>query len=216
MKMDAAGLEIHNLKAFGVFDGPDVLEVGCGDGRVTAALSGNVACLVALDPCARDIQRAAGRLREPLFSRASGEQLPFRDNCFDTILFTLSLHHQNSRLALGEAVRVLRPAGRIIVMEPAVDGEVQQLFHCFHDETPALEAALEAIAASSQRVRRVLQFETDWEFDHKHELSRYMFAYHAQTREPEMEARLFRQLGQKADHEPLILKERITLLDLVV
>ena len=206
--------EALKLKEFGVFGGPRLLEIGCGDGRITAQLAGKVTCLVALDPSAEDLLRAVRRVGKALFSRASGVQLPFADRSFDTVLFTLSLHHQDSGLALAEAGRVLTPYGRILVMEPAVDGEAQQLFHFFEDETAALQSAMAAIADSPLRVMQATQFEADWQFESKHEFSRYMFAYHDLDWNAQTETGLFRQLGPKAADQPLVLKDKLKLLRL--
>ena len=206
--------EAIKLKKFGVFDGPRLLEIGCGDGRITAQLAGKATCLVAVDPSAKDLLRAVRRVDQALFSRASGVQLPFADRSFDTVLFTLSLHHQDSRLALAEAGRVLTPGGRILVMEPAVDGEAQQLFHFFEDETVALQLAMAAIEGSPLRIMQATQFEADWQFESKHEFSRYMFAYHNLKWNAQTEAGLFRQLGPKAADQPLVLKDKLKLLRL--
>ena len=209
-------LEALKLAEFGVFGGPNLLEIGCGDGRITAQLAEKATCLVALDPSARDLLRAAHQVDKALFCRASGIQLPFSDHSFDTVLFTLSLHHQDSRQALREAGRVVAPSGRILVMEPAVDGEAQQLFHFFEDETAALQSAMAAIADSSLRVVKATQFEADWQFASKREFSRYMFAYHDLDWNAQTEAGLFRQLGPKAADQPLVLKDKLKLLCLTV
>ena len=205
-------IEAVKLDEFGVFGGPRLLEVGCGDGRITAQLAEKAACLVAVDPSENELMRAVRRVDRVLFSRASGVQLPFADHSFDTVLFTLSLHHQDSRLALQEAARVVVPGGRILVMEPAVDGEAQQLFHFFEDETAALESAMSAIAASSLRITQATQFEADWQFESKHEFSRYMFDYHDLAWNAQTEAGLFRQLGGKVADRPLVLKDKLKLL----
>lgn len=205
-------LEAVKLAEFGVFSGPRLLEVGCGDGRITAHLAEKTTCLVAVDPSEKELMRAVRRVDRVLFSRASGVQLPFRDHSVDTVLFTLSLHHQDSRLALKEAARVVAPRGRILVMEPAVDGEAQQLFHFFEDETAALESAMTAIAASSLRVAQATQFEADWQFESKQEFSRYMFDYHDLAWNAQTEAGLFQQLGGKAADRPLVLKDKLKLL----
>ena len=84
-------------------------------------------------------------------------------------------------------------------MEPAVDGEAQQLFHFSEDETAALESAMAAIVDSPFRVMQATQFEADWQFNSKHEFSRYMFAYHTLDWNAQTEAGLFRQLGPKAE-----------------
>jgi ubiquinone/menaquinone biosynthesis C-methylase UbiE len=205
-------LEALKLEEFGVFGGPNLLEIGCGDGRITAQLAEKATCLVALDPSARDLLSAAHQVDKALFCRASGVQLPFADHSFDTVLYTLSLHHQDSRQALREAGRVVAPSGRILVMEPAVDGEAQQLFHFFEDETAALQSAMAAIADSALRVVKATQFEADWQFASKREFSRYMFAYHDLDWNAQTEAGLFQQLGPKAADQPLVLKDKLKLL----
>ena len=204
--------EAVKLEEFGVFVGSRLLEVGCGDGRITAQLAEKATCLVAVDPSPNDLMRAVRRVDKAFFCRASGVQLPFPDDSFDTVLFTLSLHHQDSRLALGEAGRVVAPGGKILVMEPAVDGEAQQLFHFFEDETMALESAMAAIADSPLRVVQATQFEADWQFESKYDFSHYMFAYHDLAWNAQTEAGLFRQLGEKAADRPLVLKDKLKLL----
>jgi ubiquinone/menaquinone biosynthesis C-methylase UbiE len=216
MGIDTGCLEAVKLEEFGVFGGPRLLEVGCGDGRITAQLAEKATCLVAVDPNENELMRAVHRVDRVLFSRASGVQLPFADHSFDRVLFTLSLHHQDSRLALQEAVRVLVPGGRILAMEPAVDGEAQQLFHFFEDETAALESAMAAIADSPLRITQATQFEADWQFESKHEFSRYMFAYHDLAWNVQTEVGLFQQLGRKAADRPLLLKDKLNLLCLSV
>lgn len=215
MESDGDAAEIEALEAFGAFEGSNLLEVGCGDGRLTARMTGRVEQLAAVDPCEADVRKAAAQVHGALFFKASGERLPFAAHSFETVLFTLSLHHQNSRRALQEAERVLAPGGRLLVLEPTPDGEVQQLFHLFEDETVALGKAQEAIAARPLRVHRATVFEADWHFPDKTAFSRYMFAYHAIPRNAGMEARLFRKLGPKVEDRPLVLKEKLQLLCLM-
>jgi ubiquinone/menaquinone biosynthesis C-methylase UbiE len=215
MENNPVSAEIAALDAFGGFQGATLLEVGCGDGRLTAAMAGRVRRLVAVDPSPEALRQAAAAVDRALLCRASGEQLPFADRRFETVVFSLSLHHQNSRRALQEAARVVAPSGRILVMEPMPDGEVQQLFHLFEDETAALEAAQAAIAASPLRVIQKRVFEADWQFPHKGDFSRYMFTYHAMPRDAALEARLFRALGAKAEDRPLVLNDTLCLLRLI-
>ena len=208
--------EIRALDAFGAFAGSTLLEVGCGDGRLTAGMAGRVERVVGIDPSREALRQAAAAVGRGLFCRASGESLPLPDQCFETVVFSLSLHHQHSRRALQEAARVVAPAGRILVMEPTLDSEVQQLFHLFEDETVALQAAQKAIAASPLRVIRRGAFEADWQFPDKEDFSRYMFAYHDLRRNAALEARLFHKLGAKVDDRPLVLKDKLCLLCLIL
>lgn len=210
-EIDPISEEIRALDAFGAFAGSTLLEVGCGDGRLTAGMAARVPRLLGIDPSREALRQAAAAAGRAQLCRASGERLPFADRSFETIVFSLSLHHQNSRRALQEAARALAPSGRILVMEPTLDSEVQQLFHLFEDETAALAAAREAIAASPLRMIRERAFEADWQFPHKDDFSRYMFAYHHLPRNTAQEARLFQKLGTKAGDRPLVLKDKLCL-----
>jgi SAM-dependent methyltransferase len=211
MEIDSIDAEMAALAAFGAFDRPTLLEVGCGDGRLTAGMAGRVARLVAIDPSREALRKAAGAVDQALLCRTSGERLPFAEWCFETVVFSLSLHHQNSQRALQEAARVVVPSGAIMVMEPTLDSEVQQLFHLFEDETAALEAAQAAIAKSPLLVCQESVFAADWPFAHKADFSRYMFAYHDLPWDAALEARLFQKLGTKADDRPLVLKDKLRL-----
>ena len=52
-------------------------------------------------------------------SQAVSEQLPFSDGTFDmTLLHEVIEHVQDDRASVAEAVRVLRPGGRVIIFAP--------------------------------------------------------------------------------------------------
>jgi ubiquinone/menaquinone biosynthesis C-methylase UbiE len=96
----------------------------------------------------------------------SGENLPFKDGMFDFVIFTLSLHHhQDSHSALAEAQRVLKREGKIIVLEPATDGQFERMCHLFNYEEPQLMEAQDAIRSSSLTSEREEHQRTDWVFD---------------------------------------------------
>lgn len=100
-----------------------VLDVGGGTGANLAYYSmGQVTELVLLDVGRGMLARAgckAGALGLPVELRlASAEQLPFDDQRFDTVVFTLSLCTIPDPVrALREARRVLSPTGRLLVLE---------------------------------------------------------------------------------------------------
>jgi SAM-dependent methyltransferase len=90
--------------------GARVLDLGAGEGYVTAALARRrggwmVSCDVG------DFRQEPGP-----YVVYDGERLPFRDGTFDTTLILLALHHcSDPERVLDEAVRVTRQ--RLIVME---------------------------------------------------------------------------------------------------
>ena len=93
--------------------------------------------MIAIDPDKLMIEEAKARCVGVEFYVGSGESLDFSDNIFDVIIFTLSLHHQNSEQALKEAKRVLKKGGLILVIEPVVEGELEKLFSLVVNEDQA-------------------------------------------------------------------------------
>ncbi len=99
----------------------DCLEIGAGSGAMTAQL---LASFPALQMVATDYDidmvTTARKFVAPFGARASVERadataLPFGPNRFDLVLSAAMLHHVVAwEKALAEAVRVLRPGGRLI------------------------------------------------------------------------------------------------------
>ena len=100
-----------------------VLDVGAGTGANLPHYPWeHVTELVLLDPSAgmlaRARRKAAALGLEVQILERQAEHLPFADESFDTIVFTLSLCTiPDPAEALREARRVLRPSGRLLVLE---------------------------------------------------------------------------------------------------
>lgn len=104
----------------------DVLEIGGGSGANLRYFPGD-ARLTFLEPnphMVRRLRRKAARLgREITVVPGVGEQMPFRDATFDTVLTTLVLCTVSDLdSVVSEARRVLRPGGRFIFYEHVVAG----------------------------------------------------------------------------------------------
>ena len=95
------------------------LDVGCGDGRLTAEL--HAAELTAADVSAVALERAARRVPTAAHVElAPDAPLPFADSSFGLVLCAETLEHvRDVQLLLSEARRVLRPGGVLAVTTPA-------------------------------------------------------------------------------------------------
>ena len=190
-------LEIAHLR-----DG-DVLEIGCGDGRVTARLAGIPKMLVAIDPDRQLLAIARGLSSFACFQCGSGEALGFKDASFDVVLFTLSLHHQDSTTALQEAHRVVRPGGVVVVLEPLRNSEFERLCSLVRDETDQLDRAQEAIQQGDLLLELSESFDVTWLFDDERELIAYLARDCGRALDPELLDRIAGFLQGRFRSRPL-------------
>lgn len=116
------------------------LDIGCGEGKFTRALTAFAPHVSGVDVKANKIEMAlAAAEREGVsvdFRTASGEDLPYESGFFDAVIFSNSLHHMPTpAVALREALRVLRPGGFLYVMEPVPAGNYFEATKFVNDET---------------------------------------------------------------------------------
>jgi len=117
----------------------DLVDVGCGAGGLARALAARGARVVAVepDPVQAATNRAAEASEGVRFVEAPGEALPLADGVADGVIFGYSMHHVPAAaldVALGDAIRVLRPRGFLLVLEPMPEGAFYDLVKPFHDE----------------------------------------------------------------------------------
>jgi len=100
IRMDPQHNEVRALRAVANWRGVRVLEIGCGDGRLTLRLARLGATVEAIDPDTASIRLARRALRTQLPPRLArnvrcrvgqGEHLDFPDESFDRVLFAWSL-----------------------------------------------------------------------------------------------------------------------------
>jgi ubiquinone/menaquinone biosynthesis C-methylase UbiE len=91
MERDQGKKEFEKIEEIASLDGKVALEVGCGDGLVSAFLASKVKNLVAIDPDKEALEKAKENIQGVDFRLGSGEKLEFEDESFDLVLFTLSL-----------------------------------------------------------------------------------------------------------------------------
>jgi SAM-dependent methyltransferase len=95
------------------------LDLGCGDGRLTAEL--DAGALTAADVSAVALSRARQRLADARFAMLEPDApLPFDDGAFDLVLCAETIEHvRDVQFLLSETRRVLVPGGTLAVTTPA-------------------------------------------------------------------------------------------------
>jgi ubiquinone/menaquinone biosynthesis C-methylase UbiE/DNA-binding transcriptional ArsR family regulator len=122
MRDEMFGERFH-LGALAAFADPawTVGDLGCGTGQVSAALAPFVARVIAIDGSAAMLQSAKRRLQafdNVELRRGDLEDLPVDDGLLDAAMLTLVLHHvPEPHDALAEVARVLKPGGRIVLVD---------------------------------------------------------------------------------------------------
>jgi ubiquinone/menaquinone biosynthesis C-methylase UbiE len=122
MRDDLFGERVH-LAALAAFADArwTVGDLGCGTGQMTAALAPFVGRVIAVDASAAMLQAARKRLQafdNVELRRGDLEALPIDDARLDAATLTLVLHHlPEPQRALAEVARVLKPHGRLLIVD---------------------------------------------------------------------------------------------------
>ncbi len=119
-----------------------VLDVGCGNGDLSIALSKKEANVFALESDIVQAKKNSKYLYEKKlnFICGSAAYLPLANDQFDSVIFSKSLHHIPSDFmeqSLMDTMRVLKKqrSSFLFVLEPDISGSFYELLKPFHDET---------------------------------------------------------------------------------
>ena len=108
------------LERAGLKPGMRLLDIASGTGLVLRPASRRVGpggFVVGLDPSAGMLRQSQAQVRLPLV-RSRGETLPFASERFDFVSLAYGLRHMADLDTLfGECYRVLRPGGRVLILE---------------------------------------------------------------------------------------------------
>ena len=106
------------------FAGGEVADLGAGQGDLSLLLAGSGACVPAVDSSPRMVRalkanaEQAGLADRIRAVEGDVEALPMEDRIVDGVVLSQALHHAaRPFLAIQEAERVLRPGGRIVILD---------------------------------------------------------------------------------------------------
>ena len=94
VRVDPERRETRVLKRHVPFAGARVLDIGCGDGRLSNRIRGWVRSIAGVDMAGEEVRRAHARKRLDGIARfavADASRLPFQDRSFDLAMFSWSL-----------------------------------------------------------------------------------------------------------------------------
>ena len=108
----------------------EIADLGCGDGYLAIEASRFAKRVIAVDRSEAVLERAKALAAVKLARRSPGEggnvewkrgeleNLPLDDASVDVALLSQALHHAaDPAVALSEAVRIVRPGGRVLLLE---------------------------------------------------------------------------------------------------
>ena len=100
-----------------------IADIGAGEGTLSLLLSQRAEKVIGIDNSEKMVEYATGIARKNKvgnveFRLGDLEELPLDDESIDLALFSQSLHHAlHPQRAAAEAFRVLKPGGRIVVLD---------------------------------------------------------------------------------------------------
>ena len=97
-------------------EGARLLDVGCGTGRLIAALAARGVEASGVEVSPEMLAVARRKLPSATIQEGRAERLPFENETFDRVVFWLVVHLVNRAAAFAEANRVLAPDGRLAIV----------------------------------------------------------------------------------------------------
>jgi len=204
--------DLLKIEEFVQLNGKTLLEVGCGEGRLTALLANKVEGITGIDPDDNSIEAARKNINGVNFLVGSGEKMDLANESFDIVLFSYSLHHQDCVKAMAEAKRVLRPDGHILIIEPTPDGEFTLLVSIFEkDEIPRLQQTYEYVSSGAFSIIGKETYGVDYPYADKIALYNHFMNKFMTTKDDRAVEKMEAILGNKKTEKPIIIKDMVNI-----
>jgi len=149
--------------------GGKVLDVATGSGSFVEALMKilkNYDCFIGIEISEKELESARKKFegQRTEFLKMDAGHLKFKDNSFDTVCLSYSLHHlDNTGRVLAEMKRVLKPDGYFLVQESFSDGEQNEaqkthiLQHHWNAEIDSLLGTVHHRTYSRQKIKDIIE-----------------------------------------------------------
>ncbi len=149
-EMNALGLPVAEVDAALLAALPpepgQLLDIGTGTGRALELVAPRIVSGIGIDASRAMLALARARLARAALTHCTVRQadmyrLPFAEASFDVVVLQMVLHYAESpQRVINEAARVLRPGGRLLLVELAAHEQtdvVKRLAHCWPGFDPA-------------------------------------------------------------------------------
>lgn len=209
-------------RRLGDLSGLGAVDLGCGNGGVTRRLAALGARVVGLDPSEAALGAARAKGGGPDYRLGSAEATGLAAFSADLVVFSKSLHHVSDvEAALAEARRILKPGGRLAVIEPEAPDPFWPVMRWVDDEAPAyarVRATLDDLAEQADvAATATLRYATRFRVATPAALLRQMLAIDpsrrlAEADRPAFEA-AFAEAVRQDEHGPYLVSwERLDVL----
>ena len=208
MKFDLLEHEIDLIKTKNDLSSLTILEIGCGTGRLTSLLSKTAKHVIAIEPSSEIIEenrRLYADIENIQFETASIIDLPFDDNSFDLVIFSLSLccvePVDQMTNAVIESVRVLKSGGQLINIMPSTVRKFSQGYYWYYIDENSMNQVFDMdVCMARMALKQVCYIEklmkfieegnipTKWQFDSLEELrEKWLQRYNDNVQNPSTE-----------------------------
>jgi len=132
-----------------------MLDIGTGTGGLLEVLAPRVSSALGVDASRQMLALARARLARPGLEHCAVRQadmyrLPLADDAFDLVVMQMVLHYaEDPAGALAEAARVLRPGGRLLIVDLAPHADPDPLTRLAHRWPGFSDARMLALLAGS-------------------------------------------------------------------
>ena len=172
MRLDPEKKEIKELRSLIDFKNKEILEIGCGDGRITAMLKRKDNNILAIEPDKEQLKLARKKVAGVKFQVGTMSNFKTKKK-FDLIIFSMSFHHvpvRSKRVVIEKAKSLLTESGEIWLIEPAIDGQVCKIVMTLVPaERKRIEAANKVI--KEFKILKKKSIELNWYYDDFNEFS---------------------------------------------